>query len=1698
MSLNPKDKRQYPADLSIDSDMLDAEYSSHGDQGDDKDPHSSNEEDEDSLLRMSDQARRRTRRRNDDDFYFESGQGEDDDDDDVDEDEEDEEDDEEEEEDEEEGEGEEDDDIFDEADAFHDIHPSDFLGRLIQARSRRNNRDNDINIDLEDEEDEEDEEEDLGNGQEDSRAEFFRAIGSLSNGRNGGAGAERGGANTEGTGGNGAAREQTFVDVIQRLMGEGFSSGFNQNNSEMDGLINNLTQKDDSYIVLETLNELSERLLMMNGITAERVIPSNRLAKALIDIMNDPNLAEELELQLVACRCLYNFLEVNLDFIHDAINNNAIETLCRKLSEISFIDLTEQALQTLQMISRDPISHGQIISNDGLTVCLQYLDFLTIHSQRKCLSIVANSCTNISVHNFDRIDGVFENISNVAKQHSDPNVIENAWLSISRIITSFRSYPNYLEKLFLSRTDLLNELVQTVIRSSNKSSLSSSTDVNKLPVNFGSCISLIKSLIILVSASVDISGILLMDINIGENIIKSINKYSRNNSSTSSSTSNLEVIKSKSSNDNVLIEGIMAAPNELLSQFLTLIGYLLPISYNSQETPFLKNSHEETEEKVSINERRNDLCRSVMPDAYWKFINEIWSFLINSFQATMDFEVRRKGLINLFRIIKFMNPEDVDKIKGIEIVSGLLASIVNQNKSVILKDLGSEAKVTSSQNDTEMKTSDDEDEDDDEVDVGDYVLNSQEKKTPTDSMAKMNSNTLMLSSLLIMLNLIKTSPQIFIETFEKEGLINDVLLIAETLKAAGLNDQIEDDYERTRPFSATYNNKYIDSEFTKEYEYKLTSNRIYNKLFHLSNDIEEFYTEIKKSNGSTDSSLFYNMLNEVKSRLEDESSTISMGFEDWKQLWKQLKNTLDGVSSFELISSGIIQTLTKVFSSPTLGASNSVCYNSFMVVFYNSNDSSSILTFIDKLQEALTRAESFEIISAGSNNSEVSRLASIYYDNSQTAGMAKQIKLRLVPENPDQIKLPSTMQNMVLSVHAIATFTSIDTFLNQRLNFLQQLTGGTRGIEEDSDPEELNDSRDVDDEINAAENDSDEDMEVGNKPKGEKLTSSSSHIEFLINGEVIPNQTTIYGAIYRTLQSEPDEIVDSGRIWSTIHQISFRKVPESETANEFGDGSHNGLLYSSNINYSELESYDKTSVNILKLLKILFEMNLFANTLGYGKVSDDKFMNWKLSVKLNRQLEEPLIVASGTLPGWAIHVTRQFPFIFPLNTRIFFLQSTSFGYSRLIHQWQIRTNQENENNGTNRSLQGQRPQLGRPLRHKVRVSRKLILQSAIKVLNLYGTTPGVLEIEYFDEVGSGLGPTLEFYSTVSKEFSKKKLRLWRDDDNTGNEEGFINYQTGLFPRPMDKKQTQSENGKKQLYLFSMLGKFIARALLDSRIIDFKFNSLFLRLVQIFNDHSLNSSGVNDLKKIANINSLRMVDSYLADSMEHLMKYVEAYKGIPLDQRESITVDSCTLEDLSLSFTLPGYPSYELIPNGDNISINSTNIESYISKVIEATLYTGIISQTKAFMDGFSKVFPINSLVVFSAEELVNLFGNAEEDWSYDTLYGAINANHGYTKDSDAIRTLVNILVEFNDIEKRSFLQFLTGAPKLPIGGFKNLNPELTVVRKYPEGDLKDDDYLPSVMTCANYLKLPNYSTEETMKERLVQAINEGAGAFLLS
>jgi HECT-domain (ubiquitin-transferase) len=53
---------------------------------------------------------------------------------------------------------------------------------------------------------------------------------------------------------------------------------------------------------------------------------------------------------------------------------------------------------------------------------------------------------------------------------------------------------------------------------------------------------------------------------------------------------------------------------------------------------------------------------------------------------------------------------------------------------------------------------------------------------------------------------------------------------------------------------------------------------------------------------------------------------------------------------------------------------------------------------------------------------------------------------------------------------------------------------------------------------------------------------------------------------------------------------------------------------------------------------------------------------------------------------------------------------------------------------------------------------------------------------------------------------------------------------------------------------------------------------------------------------------------------------------------------------------------------------------------------------------------------------------------------SIKADHGFNMDSRSVKNLLQTMSELTLSERREFLQFTTGSPKLPIGGELTPNP----------------------------------------------------------
>ncbi|KAM9354685.1 E3 ubiquitin-protein ligase HECTD1 isoform 1-T1 [Pholidichthys leucotaenia] len=201
----------------------------------------------------------------------------------------------------------------------------------------------------------------------------------------------------------------------------------------------------------------------------------------------------------------------------------------------------------------------------------------------------------------------------------------------------------------------------------------------------------------------------------------------------------------------------------------------------------------------------------------------------------------------------------------------------------------------------------------------------------------------------------------------------------------------------------------------------------------------------------------------------------------------------------------------------------------------------------------------------------------------------------------------------------------------------------------------------------------------------------------------------------------------------------------------------------------------------------------------------------------------------------------------------------------------------------------------------------------------------------------------------------------------------------------------------------------------------------------------------------------------------------------------------SIEDLGLNFQfcpsskIHGFSAVDLKPNGDDEMVTMENAEEYVELMFDFCMHVGIQKQMEAFREGFNRVFPMEKLSSFSHKEVqMILCGNQSPSWTADDIINYTEPKLGYTRDSPGFLRFVRVLCGMSSDERKAFLQFTTGCSTLPPGGLANLHPRLTIVRKV---DATDTSY-PSVNTCVHYLKLPEYSSEDIMRERLLAATME--------
>ncbi|KAG8973411.1 hypothetical protein FRC05_008802 [Tulasnella sp. 425] len=325
-----------------------------------------------------------------------------------------------------------------------------------------------------------------------------------------------------------------------------------------------------------------------------------------------------------------------------------------------------------------------------------------------------------------------------------------------------------------------------------------------------------------------------------------------------------------------------------------------------------------------------------------------------------------------------------------------------------------------------------------------------------------------------------------------------------------------------------------------------------------------------------------------------------------------------------------------------------------------------------------------------------------------------------------------------------------------------------------------------------------------------------------------------------------------------------------------------------------------------------------------------------------------------------------------------------------------------------------------------------------------------IRITFIDQFGNeesgidGGGVFKEFLTSLSKEAFDTDRGLW-----------LATRQQALYPNPHSYAKESH-----QLSWYRFIGRILGKALYEGILVDVSFATFFL---------------AKWLGKQSYLDDLASLDQELYQGL----LFLKHYDG--------------NFEDLSLNFTVTDNEfgetkTIDLIPNGANIPVTKENRMQYIYMVSNYRLNVQMKQQSEAFFEGLSDVIDPKWLRMFNQQELQILIGGTEEPVNVDDLRDNTVYGGSFNEEHPTVAAFWKVLRSFDQAQRCAFLRFVTSCARPPLLGFKELNPKFSI-----RDAGSDNSRLPTASTCVNLLKLPLYSNEYILRQKLLQAINAGAG-----
>ncbi|XP_063323861.1 ubiquitin-protein ligase E3A [Pelmatolapia mariae] len=229
-------------------------------------------------------------------------------------------------------------------------------------------------------------------------------------------------------------------------------------------------------------------------------------------------------------------------------------------------------------------------------------------------------------------------------------------------------------------------------------------------------------------------------------------------------------------------------------------------------------------------------------------------------------------------------------------------------------------------------------------------------------------------------------------------------------------------------------------------------------------------------------------------------------------------------------------------------------------------------------------------------------------------------------------------------------------------------------------------------------------------------------------------------------------------------------------------------------------------------------------------------------------------------------------------------------------------------------------------------------------------------------------------------------------------------------------------------------------------------------------------------------------TYLDLSDSHPVLY-QSLKGV-LEYMGNVEEDMMMTFQISHTDLFGNPVIHDLKEQGDQISVTKENRQEFVDLYADYILNKSVERQFKAFKKGFLMVTNESPLKYLFRPEEVELLICGSRKLDFEALEKTTEYDGGYSKDSQVIKDFWEVVHSFGEDQKKLFLQFTTGSDRAPVGGLGKLK---MIIAK----NGSDTDRLPTSHTCFNALLLPEYSSKEKLRERLLKAITYAKGFGML-